>query len=103
MSRNLLRKTKRENVETLLYQTLNSARDVGDAIPYKLPTILYGDVCRGKRPRLPEEKTILPPIKAPLCKRGFIKQQKRRGFPLLFLKIFAFERVYWVFFFNSAH
>ena len=48
-------------------------RDVEDAIPYKLPTNLYGDVCRGKRPRLPEitnkslrhrpEKTIIFDIK----------------------------------------
>ena len=34
MSRNLLRKTKRENVRTLLYQTLNFARVVEDTDPY---------------------------------------------------------------------
>ena len=31
---NLLRKTKRENVQTLLYQTLNFARVVVDTDPY---------------------------------------------------------------------
>ena len=35
MSRNLLRKTKRENVQTLLYQTLNFARVVVGTDPYK--------------------------------------------------------------------
>ena len=34
MSRNLLRKTKRENVQTLLYQTLNFVRVVVDTDPY---------------------------------------------------------------------
>ncbi len=41
MSRNLLRKTKRENVQTLLYQTLNFARVVVDTDPYKGSRIVF--------------------------------------------------------------
>ena len=41
MSRNLLRKTKRENVQTLLYQTLNFARVVGAPTPTKAAEKFY--------------------------------------------------------------
>ena len=44
MSRNLLRKTKRENVQTLLYQTLNFVRVVVDTDPYTDTEAIYREV-----------------------------------------------------------
>ena len=54
MSRNLLRKTKRENVQTLLYQTLNFARVVAE--PF-LP--LAKKSSRQNNPLPPKQKTNL--------------------------------------------
>ena len=53
-------------------------------VPYELPTNLYGDVCRGKRPRLPEITEGLLGCRQPPSPTPHLPQKKSLGYPKLF-------------------